>query len=170
MNDEIDWEAPIEPGRAMLGLHLGLSSNVVRKLIGCDGEVLQKTTRFRNSPKILIDCRQSGVIYFRAADMGAVEYDWQNILARLVFKQDMLESIVVESVAGGAEYAYKGKLLSKVGLGEKVAELLELVEIEFDDAEEVFYSDKLKGVEVAGDDSCNLSVNSNQVVTYIKVF
>ncbi|KVL16690.1 hypothetical protein WS95_00135 [Burkholderia sp. MSMB1826] len=91
--------------------------------------------------------------------MGAVEYDWQNILARLVFKQDMLESIVVESVAGGAEYAYKGKLLSKVGLGEKVAELLEIVETEFDDAEEIFYSDKLKGFEVAGDDSCNLSVN-----------
>ncbi|WP_157692689.1 hypothetical protein [Burkholderia sp. ABCPW 11] len=60
--------------------------------------------------------------------------------------------------------------MSNVGLGDKVAELLELVEIEFDDAEEVSYSDTLKGVEVAGDDSCNLSVNSNQVVTYIKVF
>ncbi len=102
--------------------------------------------------------------------MGDVEYDWQNVLARLVFKKNVLESIIVESIAGAAGCSYKGRILNKVGLGEKVSELLEFGPIEFDDAEEVFYSDNLKGVEVAGDDSCDLSINKNQIVTYIKIF
>ncbi len=102
--------------------------------------------------------------------MEEVEYDWQNVLAGFVFKQDVLESIVVESIAGAAGCAYKGRILNKVGLGERVAGLLEFGAIKFDDAGEVFYSDNLSGVEVAGDDSCDLSVNQNQIVTYIKIF
>ncbi|WP_124626624.1 hypothetical protein [Burkholderia sp. Bp9012] len=170
MNDGIDWEAPIEPGRAMLGLHLGLSIDAVRNLIGCDGENHQKVTQFRISPRLLIDCLRPGVIFFRAADMNTVECDWQNMLARLIFKQDALDSIIVESISGSVGYAYKGRILNNVGLGEKVAGLLEFGSIEFDDADEVFYSDNLSGVEVAANDSCDLSVNPNQIVTYIKIF
>ncbi|KVT17049.1 hypothetical protein WT24_03465 [Burkholderia sp. MSMB1078WGS] len=99
--------------------------------------------------------------------MENVVYDWQNILARLVFKKNVLESIVVESVVGGAGYEYKGKIFTRVGLGAKVMDLLEFGSLEYDDADEVFYSD---GLEIAGNDSCDLSVNPNQVVVYIKIF
>ncbi|WP_156441746.1 hypothetical protein [Burkholderia sp. MSMB1078WGS] len=167
MNQGFDWEAPIEPGRAMLGLPLGLSHDAIKKLIGCDGETLQRIVKFHNSPRLLIDCREPGVIFFRAADMENVVYDWQNILARLVFKKNVLESIVVESVVGGAGYEYKGKIFTRVGLGAKVMDLLEFGSLEYDDADEVFYSD---GLEIAGNDSCDLSVNPNQVVVYIKIF
>ncbi|RQR77323.1 hypothetical protein DIE11_20230 [Burkholderia sp. Bp9012] len=102
--------------------------------------------------------------------MNTVECDWQNMLARLIFKQDALDSIIVESISGSVGYAYKGRILNNVGLGEKVAGLLEFGSIEFDDADEVFYSDNLSGVEVAANDSCDLSVNPNQIVTYIKIF
>ncbi|QQJ96017.1 hypothetical protein JG536_10275 [Burkholderia ambifaria] len=169
MNDRIDWEAPIEPGEAMLGLRLGLSIDAVRTLIGCDSETCQQVTQFRNSPRLLVDCLP-GVVLFHAADMEDVECDWQNVLARLVFQQGVLKNIIVESIAGAAGFSYKGRILNKVGLGEKVARLLEFGSIKFDDAEEVFYSDNLRGMEVAGDDSCDLSVNKNQIVTYIKIF
>ncbi|WP_155635902.1 hypothetical protein [Burkholderia stagnalis] len=169
MKEGIDWEAPIEPGRTMLGLPLGLSRDAIRKLIGCDGVTLQRTVKFHNSPRLLIDCRKPGVIFFRAADMEDVVYDWQNVLARLVFKKDALESIMVESDVGGAGYEYKGRILNRVGLGAKVADLLEFGPLEYDDADEVFYSDGLGRLEVAGDDSCDLSVNPNQVVAYIKI-
>ncbi|WP_259600381.1 hypothetical protein [Burkholderia thailandensis] len=60
--------------------------------------------------------------------------------------------------------------MNKVGLGAKVADLLEFGPLEYDDADEVFYSDGLGRLEVAGNDSCDLSVNPNQVVAYIKIF
>ncbi|WP_241299091.1 hypothetical protein [Burkholderia stabilis] len=170
MIDGIDWDAPIEPGRAMLGLTLGLSDDAVRRIVGCDADDQQKIVEFKNSPRLLVDCRRSDVIFIRSADIKNIMHEWQNVLARLVFDDYILKSIVVESVPGGAEYVYRGRIMNKVCLGMKVAELRDFGFLEYDDVDEVFYLNEVSGLEVAGDDVCDLSINPNQVVAHIKIF
>ncbi len=60
--------------------------------------------------------------------------------------------------------------MNKVCLGMKVAELRDFGFLEYDDVDEVFYLNEVSGLEVAGDDVCDLSINPNQVVAHIKIF
>ncbi|WP_157654110.1 hypothetical protein [Burkholderia ubonensis] len=170
MMEKFDWDAPIEPGRKMLGLTLGLGISAVRKFLGGGGVYSHLVTDFHHSPRLVADCSKDGVILLRSKDMGDVIYDWQNVLARLVFEHDVLTSIIVQSREGGEAYRYKGKLLNKVGLGSPVADLLEIFPLEYDDIDEVFYSDEVAGLEVGGSSACDLSEDPFQVVTFIRIF
>ncbi|MXN76292.1 hypothetical protein GR157_16285 [Burkholderia sp. 4701] len=170
MMEKFDWEAPIEPGHKMLGLTLGLGISAVRKFLGIDGVSSHSVAEFPNSPRLVIDCSKDGIILLRSADMGDVTYDWQNVLARLVFERDVLTSIIVVSRGDDEAYRYKGKIVDKVGLGSPVGDLLEIFPFEYDDIDEIFYSDEVAGLEVGGASACDLSEDPFQVVTFIRVF
>lgn len=71
---------------------------------------------------------------------------------------------------GDEAYTYKGKLIEKVGLGSPVSDLLEFGRFEYDDVEEVFYSEQWGGVEIVGSDACDLATNPGQVVTSFTVY
>lgn len=166
MSTQIDWAAPIEPGRGMLGLTLGMPLSEVRLLLGDPG-----TTRtFANSPRLTVEDRAPGAIYLRAADIENIAHDWQNIFARLIFEQGELAQIMVSGDLHNARYQYKGKLFGNVGLGAPVAGLLAFEKFQYDDVEEVFFSEQLPGLELGGAGACDLSVDPAQPVTSVKVF
>lgn len=166
MTEKIDWIAPVEPGHGMLGLTLGLSLSSVRALFGENGSVVT----FPNSPKLTIDYNKDGAILLRAADLKDQKYDWQNIVARLVFEDDVLIGIIVLGNRGNEAYAYKGKLFGKIVLGAPVSDLLEFGSIDYDDTEEVFFSDQWNGIEIGGAGACDLFVNPAQLITSFKVY
>lgn len=170
MTGKLDWAATIEPGRTMLGLTLGLELRAVRKLLGSEGELSRETTTFPNSPRLAVDDSKDGVILLRAEDMGNVAYAWQDVLVRLIFTQGVLTSIVALGGRDTEAYAYRGKILDKVGLGSPVMDLLEFGSLEYDDVEEVFLSGALKGLEVGGSSACDLLADSSQVVTFVRIF
>ena len=170
MIDKLNWAASIEPGHAMLGLSLGMGLDDVREIFKGRGNPSNDFVTFLNSPRLIMDSSKEDVILLRAADMKNVAYAWQNVLARLVFSQNVLTSIVVISNRDDDEYRYQGKIFGKVGLGSLVSDLLDFVSLEYDDAEEVFYSDGLQGLEVGGTSACDLSVDQSQIVTFIRIF
>lgn len=166
MMERLDWAAPVEPGRGMLGLTLGLSLASVRTLLGEDGKVVT----FPNSPRLTVDYSKRGVVYLHASDLGEPTYEWQNVVARLIFEEDELTGIIVLGDRGNEAFAYKGKLFGKIGLGSSVSELLAFGSIEYDDVDEVFFSDQWSGIEIGGAGACDLSGNPEQVITLFKVY
>ncbi|WAC71217.1 hypothetical protein OU995_16640 [Roseateles sp. SL47] len=166
MSAEIDWEAAVEPGHRMLGLTLGMDFSSVRALLGPAGAEVQ----FRGSPLLIVDDQQEGAIHLRAVDLLGLPYEWQNSLVRLVFSDGRLVTITADGMMGNEFYAYRGKFKGKVGLGSKVSELQEFGTFEFDDAEEVFFSDGWKGMEVSGSNACDLEKSPDQTITFMKVW
>ncbi|MHA6889914.1 hypothetical protein [Ralstonia pseudosolanacearum] len=170
MMEGLDWAAPIEPGKAMLGLSIGMRVESVKKMLSVSGESSCEVITFQNSPRMIVDCSKDGVIIFRAADVVNAVYAWQDVFARLIFDQGVLKSIIVISHIGDDDYQYKGKMFGRFGLGSRVADLLEYGSVEYDEADEVFFSPSLKGLEVAGAGSCDLSTDPEQTATFIRVF
>lgn len=80
MMQKFDWNAPVEPGRGMLDLRLGLSLNGLRSLLGEAGNVMAKT------PKLAVDYKNEQPAVLRAMSMPNCQYDWQNIMARMMFE------------------------------------------------------------------------------------
>jgi hypothetical protein len=167
MTEKFDWAAPIEPGHGMLGLTLGLSLSSIRARLGENGSVIM----LPSSPKLTVDySSKEGAVFLRATDLNDCKYDWQNIVARLIFEEDVLVGIVVLGGQGNEAYSYKGKLFGKIGLGSPVSDLLEFGSIEYDDVEEVFFSNQWNGIEIGGAGACDLSFNPRQLVTFLKVY
>lgn len=162
----IDWAAPVVPGHGMLGLTLGMTLDSVRDLLGEDGSIIEVS----NSPRLTVDYSKSGAVLLRASDLGSSTYDWQNVVARMLFEGNELTGIIVLGDRGNEAFAYKGKLFGRVGLGAPVSELLEFGPIEYDDVDEVFFSDQWGAVEIGGAGACDLSANPAQVVTSLKVY
>lgn len=169
MSFDIDWAAQIIPGSSMMGLEIGIAQGDViqalsRHAVGAD------VVRFKNSPELLIDSSEENVIYLRASEIRHVNYSWQNEVSRLVFRTGKLSSITVETPIGEESLAYRDVLFGRVGLGSPVSNLLEFCDLEYDSAEEWFYPiGNTSGLVVAGR-ACDLSVDPNQAITFIKVF
>ncbi|MFS8048044.1 hypothetical protein [Rhizobium sp. BR 314] len=170
MTYNLDWSAPIEPGNSMLGLQLGMTFANVRALFEFDSTSESRATSFLNSPRLIVDSDKEGIIFLRAADMDNVVYDWQNILVRLIFDHGALKLMIVEFSKGDEAYRYQGKIFGKVGLGSQVSEMLEFAPLEYDDAEELFYSNGLKGLELGGSNACDLTTNPSQIITSVRIF
>lgn len=166
MMEKIDWAAPIEPGRGMLGLLIGLSSSTVRALLGEEGVV----ATFHNSPELTVDYCKEGMVLLRAAALRECKYDWQNVVARLVFENEKLSSIIIFWGHDIEPYTYRGKLFETIGLGSCVSDLKDFCAIEYDDAEEVFFSDQWNGIEIGGTGACDLSKNPGQLIAFIRVY
>jgi len=167
---KLDWSAPVQPGSSMLGLQLGMTFADVQNLFEFDSTSDRRVAEFLNSPRLIIDTDKEGSILLRSADMDIVVYDWQDVLARLIFEHGTLALIIVQFSKGDEAYRYNGKAFGKVGLGSQVSEMLEFAPLEYDDDEEVFYSNSLKGMELGGSTACDLKVNPSQIITSIRVF
>lgn len=170
MTYNLDWSAPIEPGSSMLGLQLGMTFADVQALFKFDSTSERRATGILNSPRLIVDSDKEGSILLRAADMDNVVYDWQNVLVRLIFDHGVLTLMIVQFSKGDEAYRYQGKIFGKVGLGSQVSEMLEFAPLEYDDAEEVFYSNGLKGLELGGSNACDLTANPSQIITSIRIF
>jgi hypothetical protein len=164
MTNKFDWNAPVEPGFGMFGLSLGLSLDTVRSMLGDTGNIVA------NSPRLKVDYKSSQLALLRAMDTPDCQYDWQNIMARMMFEDGTLSGIRADRNLGGEAYAYKGKLFNKIGLGSLVSDLLDFGNFEYDDVEEVFYSEQWRGVEIGGSGACDLSTNPGQVITTFMVY
>ncbi len=167
---DFDWGAEIKPGVGMLGLPLGLTYDAVTKLIAAKVEGKTGIAVFKNSPRLLVDSSQEGAIFLRGADVKERTYDWHGLLARLIFDQEILTQIIVQYFKGEDKYRYSGKLFGDIGLGSKVVELMEFHKFDFDDGDEVFYSNEVAGLEVGSENSCSLEEIPGQNIVYIKVF
>ena len=150
----------------MLGLTLGVSLDCVRSLLGTDGNIIA----LPHSPKLIVDYKNEQLAFLRAKEMMNCHYDWQNIMARMMFEGGALVGMMVHGSVGDEAYTYKGKLFGKVGLGSPISELQDFGRFEYDDVEEVFYSGQWIGIEIGGAGACDLSVDPSQHVTSFKVF
>lgn len=65
MTGKLSWIAPIEPGRQMMGLTLGMSEEEVRKALGLSSDDLVKKISAVDGPSLIVDSRKSGAIYLR---------------------------------------------------------------------------------------------------------
>lgn len=164
MKNKFDWSAPVEPGFGMFGLALGLSVDAVRSMLGDAGNIVA------NSPKLMVDYKSNQLALLRAIDIMDCQYDWQNIMARMMFEGGVLSGIRVDGNLGFEAYAYKGKLFNKIGLGSPVSDLLEFGRLDYDDVGEVFYSEQWGGIEIGGSGACDLSTNPGQVITTFTVY
>lgn len=165
MNINLDWSAAIKPGEGMIGLTLGAPLSAVRDALVGNGDFVT----FDNSPNLTIDSTRPGALIIRATDLLDHPHDWQSMLARLIFKDDKLATIIVDGLKGNDTYAYKGKFSESIGLGSRVSDLLALGPIDFDSAEEVFFSEQWRGMEVGGG-SCDLTDDPFQVINFLKVY
>jgi hypothetical protein len=153
----------------MLGLSLGTPVEDVRKVLGISSGAERQEVEFLNSPPMIADSSKEGVIFLRAANID-VSYAWQDVLARLIFDREVLTSVIVLSNQTDGANQYKGRLLDKIGLGSPVADLAGYGEVEYDDADELFYMEEFKGLEIGGTSACDLLTDPAQVITFIRIF
>jgi len=165
----LDWEAPIAPGRTMLGLSLGESYSTVRQLLE-QQMAAQEEVALGNTPRLTVDYSKENVILLRAKDMDNVRYAWQDVLARLIFTQDVLTSIIVLTSKGDEAYAYKGKMFDRIRLGSSVQDMQSIMSLEYDPDEELFIPVGLNGLEIGGSSACDLPSDPTQFVTFIRIF
>lgn len=165
----LSWTAPIEPGRCMMGLNLGMPIGDVRQLLGLrDGESKREVV-IPDAPPLLADCVSSDVIYLRTLELQGMPYDWQDKLGRLVFRNGVLASVIAETLDKYSGH-YGGKWSGVFGLESPVSDAIRFSPLDYDDAEELFYFPGLKGIEIGGQGACDLSVHPEQVVTLIRVY
>jgi hypothetical protein len=71
---------------------------------------------------------------------------------------------------GDEALEYKEKVFGEIGFGSPVSELQRFGTFEYDDVEEVLFSDQWPGIEIGGEGACDLAGNQKQSVTSFKVF
>jgi hypothetical protein len=192
---ELDWAAPIIPGHSAMGLTLGTPRRAVlralhsyllvreawwvsqlRAIVPSAWRPGSNSVVFPNAPKLWVDSSENAVVYLRATEIKPCNHAWQNRLARLVFKADRLEGIIVDSLRGDESLSYRGLLFGKAGLNSPVADLLEFCDLEYDEAEEWFYPTDtvtglpIEGLLVAGQGAQDLTEYPTQRITFIRVF
>ena len=170
MTDPLNWSAPIEPGRAMLGLNLGMPVESVRKALGMPSDAERQQIEFLNSPPMIADCSKKGAIFLRSTYAAGISYAWQEVLARLIFDREVLTSVIVLTSQPDKANQYKGKFLDRIGLGSPIADLADYGDVEYDDADELFCIKEFKGMEVGGTSACDLLTDPAQVITFIRIF
>ncbi|MDR3447492.1 hypothetical protein [Dyella sp.] len=171
MTGKLSWAAPIEPGRQMMGLTLGMSEEEVWTALGLGDDDLVKEVAFVGGPSLIVDSRKSGVIYLRTPWVKDATYEWQDKVGRLVFAQGVLTNVIAQLVPfDECPDVYAGRFGGDFGLQSPVSAAKRFGSLEYDDAEEVFYIPGLEGLEFAGSNSCDLSLAPEQYVTFLRVF
>jgi hypothetical protein len=169
MRMRLDWAAPILPGHSIAGIPFGmpleqlLSALKANSTDGGGPPVL----RFANSPLLRFE-QEGESLRLRAIEIPK-NYDWQDVVMRLGFKDGMLSFARVDRVHWDG-YSYNGKLFDDIGLGGQVRSLCRHLEpCLYDDAEEWFYFGRSSdGVRVAGS-ACSLEQDPEQVIGTICV-
>jgi hypothetical protein len=171
MTGKLSWIAPIEPGRQMMGLTLGMSEEEVRTALGLSNVDLVKKISAVDGPSLIVDSRKSGAIYLRTPWVKVATYEWQDQVGRLAFTDGVLTNVIATLVPfDECPDVFAGRFDGDFGLRSQVSAAKRFGSLEYDDAEEVFHIPGLKGLEFAGTNSCDLSSVPEQYVTFLRVF
>lgn len=166
----ISWSAPIEPSKSMVGIPIGLELEklkilLTKYLVG-DGEGLYL---FDNAPflkleSFAIDADGNGHYHFILADSRLTHINNEVQLKDTFYSRAlhiMLRSYKVFAIKVWAfehlyddelpEHSYRGRTKEGIGLYDEVSKFLPYSHLEFDEAEEWFYTDRTYGgLEVTG--------------------
>ncbi|TWC10990.1 MULTISPECIES: hypothetical protein [unclassified Pseudomonas] len=185
----IRWSAPILPSHSLAGIPLGVHVDefeaVLNKYVVDDAKGIYK---FVDSPALKMekhfDSKGEGGYGFHVVDLEltnwrlyydspehlGVETRALHVLTRN-WKIYAVKVWMYENLADGQKpvSSYQGKLPENIGLGDFVRELLPYTDLEFDSAEEWFYTDReYGGLEVTGY-CCDLNERPDQVIIALAV-
>lgn len=158
----ISWVAPIVPSVSLAGIPLGVGAEVLaRVLLNYLIDETSQLYQFECSPELRL--RSCGVDEFGNGGYSFSLFD--EFLVNDLLKGTPALSIVIRDGAVFAlkaysfsfpgertqELMYKGVLPIGIGLGSLVSDFLPFTTLEFDDAEEWFYSEReYAGLEITG--------------------
>lgn len=169
-NFVISWDAPIKPSKSMAGIPIGLDVKELDSLLtnyldSCNKNVYV----FHNSPALTlgssIDSEGNGVYMFTLYDRSLtnIKIDAQlrdDFYSRALcvllrrYKVFAVKAWAFERLNSDGDLpvnSYRGKTRENLGLYSKVSEFLDYTNLEFDEGEEWFYTDKeYGGLEVIG--------------------
>jgi hypothetical protein len=176
----ISWLAPIVPSVSLAGIPLGVSAEVLeRVLLKYLVDESSLIYKFEDSPELLL--RTHGLDEF---GNGGYSFSLVNdavinrllkgtpalsimVRARQIYAVKVYDFSFPEEFA--RKFVYKGRLPAGIGLGSLVSDLLPFASLEFDCAEEWFYTDEnYGGLEVTGW-GVPLEDHPDQVVTALCV-
>jgi hypothetical protein len=176
----ISWVAPIVPSVSLAGIPLHVDADVLKcVLLGYLIDESNSLYRFNDSPVLRLkfyssDESGSGGYSFALADVSVVN-DLNKFIPALsvLIKGGKVYAVKVYDFSFFGERAqsliYKGVLPEGIGLGGLVSDLLPFTTLEFDEAEEWFYTDEdYGGLEVTGW-GVSLEDHPNQVITALCV-
>ncbi|MHC5192160.1 hypothetical protein ACYSUW_00165 [Pseudomonas frederiksbergensis] len=176
----MSWVAPIVPSVSLAGIPLHVDADVLKcVLLGCLVDEGNSLYQFDGSPVLRLkfyslDEGGNGGYSFALADVSVVN-DLNKFIPALsvVIKSGEVCAVKVYDFSFSGEQAqsliYKGTLPEGIGLGGLVSDLLSFTALEFDEAEEWFYTDEdYGGLEVTGW-GVFLEDHPNQVITALCV-
>ncbi|WP_288407011.1 hypothetical protein [uncultured Herbaspirillum sp.] len=170
-NTLISWNAPIIPSHSMAGIPIGLDLKKVNELLRAylidDGKNLYQ---FDSAPllqlKRLDEINGDETFLFNVHDRDKTNWSFHfntpdhaganpRALA-IIFRKHKVHAVKAwhfERLKDGekAKHIYRGKLPGNIALGDPVKNLLSYTKLQYDEAEEWFYTDdKYGGLEVTG--------------------
>lgn len=176
----VAWDAPIVPGFSLAGIPLhmdaaDLETELSRYLV--EGRRLRY--RFEGAPDLHLsnfglDEHGNGGYSFSIFESEVVgELRWGTPALSILVESGKVYAIKAYDFSFPGEPAhglvYKGRLSGNIGLGSPLSEVLSLTSLEFDDAEEWFYTSCDYGVLEVSGWGCSLDDEPNQLITAICV-
>jgi len=167
----IAWDAPVIPSKELAGIPLGIAIEEFECVLSqylIDAE--KCLYQFDGAPVLVLekgfDSNGDGGygfsvynkkltnwrLYFSTPDHAGADPRALNVIVRS-WKVYAVKAWMFENLKEGSRpvNSYRGKLCGGIGLGDLVRDLLAYTELEFDNAEEWFYTDKnFGGLEVSG--------------------
>jgi hypothetical protein len=158
----ISWVAPIVPSMSLAGIPLGVNAEVLERVLLkyiVDADSL--LYKFENSPDLRLrthglDALGNGGYSFSLFNDAIINDALKGTpaLSVMVRGGEVCAVKVYDFSFSGElaqEFVYKGVLSAGIGLGSLVSDLLLFTSLDFDDAEEWFYTDQdFGGLEVTG--------------------
>ncbi|GLR12977.1 hypothetical protein GCM10007907_17670 [Chitinimonas prasina] len=175
MKLNLDWAAPVVPGRTMMGLGLGMGENEVWSLLE-EGRVGSKDgdgkfqVKFTNSPLLLVEPAIGGAVLRDVNSNNPNTHEFDEVFS-MGFKDGLLMHLVASLTYGASLCHYKGKMWNDIELGSPVALILKYCEVEFDSGDELFYpvNAEFFGFSIGGASS-SLEEDPSQTVSYMRIY
>ncbi|MFZ6876253.1 hypothetical protein ACO0LF_29670 [Undibacterium sp. Di27W] len=172
---ELDWAAPIIPGKSMLGLYLGMTYVDVLDILRSYEVVDDKNgscflIKIKNAPTLLVDQVNDGIILRDAFSKMSNSTTFDKLFV-IGFRDGVLTHLMTSLIYGASLDYYNGVIWGEIGFGSRIADIGKFCEIEFDPGDELFYSvDKnFSGFSIGGSSS-SLDEDPEQRVSYIRVY
>lgn len=158
----VSWVAPIVPSISLAGIPLGVNAEVLRGvLLKYLVDAASQMYKFENAPSLRLrthglDELGNGGYSFSLFDDAVINDLLKGTPAlSIMIRGGEVYAIKVYDFSFSGEFAqelvYKGVLPAGIGLGSLVSDLLPFTSLEFDSAEEWFYTDQdYGGLEVTG--------------------
>jgi hypothetical protein len=158
----VSWAAPIVPSISLAGIPLGVSAeDLGRVLLKYIVDANNQLYKFENAPSLRLkthglDGLGNGGYSFSLFDDAVINELLKGTPAlSIMIREGKVHAIKVYDFSFSGDLAqelvYKGVLPAGIGLGSLVSDLLPFTSLDFDSAEEWFYTDQdYGGLEVTG--------------------